>query len=416
MATGITRRHGKGCSARSGGRCNCNAGWEAWVYSKREGRKIRKSFDREAEARTWRADAQALLDRGGLRTPPRTTLAEAWRTWKAGAEDGTIRNRSGDPYKPSAIRGYDQGMRLRVLPEFGSVRLSDLDRIELQKFVYRLLEDGLAPPTIDVTLLPVRAIYRHALERGEVAVNPCDKLRLPRSDARRDRIADPVEGAALIAAVPVEDRPLWATFMYAGLRRGEVQALRARDVNLASGLIDVEFGWDHEAGPIQLKTRAGRRRVPIPAVLRDHLLEQRLNVPRAGDELAFGRSAVSPFRPKQLQSRADKAWKAAGLTRITPHECRHTFASLMIAAGVNAKALSTFMGHANIAITLDRYGPMMPGSEAEAAGMLDAYLEAHLERANDAARVHGECLTGAQSGAQLAHEADKPHGQAGSGA
>ena len=56
------------------------------------------------------------------------------------------------------------------------------------------------------------------------------------------------------------------------------------------------------------------------------------------------------------------------------HECRHTFASLMIAAGVNAKALSTFMGHASITITLDRYGHLFPGSEEEAAGLLDAYL------------------------------------------
>ena len=59
---------------------------------------------------------------------------------------------------------------------------------------------------------------------------------------------------------------------------------------------------------------------------------------------------------------------------ITLHESRHTFASLMIAAGVNAKALSAYMGHANIAITLDRYGHLMPGNEAEAAGLLDAYL------------------------------------------
>lgn len=64
------------------------------------------------------------------------------------------------------------------------------------------------------------------------------------------------------------------------------------------------------------------------------------------------------------------------LERITPHACRHTFASLMIAAEVNAKALSTFMGHANISITLDRYGHLMPGSEAEAAGLLDGYLRA----------------------------------------
>jgi hypothetical protein len=54
----------------------------------------------------------------------------------------------------------------------------------------------------------------------------------------------------------------------------------------------------------------------------------------------------------------------------------------MIAAGVNAKALSTYMGHANISITLDRYGHLMPGNEDEAAGLLDAYLE----RANTQAR------------------------------
>ena len=55
----------------------------------------------------------------------------------------------------------------------------------------------------------------------------------------------------------------------------------------------------------------------------------------------------------------------------------------MIAAGVNAKALSTYMGHANISITLDRYGHLMPGNEEDAADLLDAYLE----RANTKARL-----------------------------
>ena len=62
------------------------------------------------------------------------------------------------------------------------------------------------------------------------------------------------------------------------------------------------------------------------------------------------------------------------LDPITLHECRHTFASLMIAADVNAKALSAYMGHASVTITLDRYGHLMPGNEDEAAGLLDAYL------------------------------------------
>jgi hypothetical protein len=62
----------------------------------------------------------------------------------------------------------------------------------------------------------------------------------------------------------------------------------------------------------------------------------------------------------------------------------------MIAAGVNAKALSTYMGHANISITLDRYGHLMPGSEEEAAGLLDDYLAAQRERAEARARGAGE--------------------------
>ena len=59
----------------------------------------------------------------------------------------------------------------------------------------------------------------------------------------------------------------------------------------------------------------------------------------------------------------------------------------MIAAGVNAKALSTFMGHANLSITLDRYGHLMPGTEAEAAELLDTYLAADRARAAEQARA-----------------------------
>ena len=64
-----------------------------------------------------------------------------------------------------------------------------------------------------------------------------------------------------------------------------------------------------------------------------------------------------------------------GLEPLTLHECRHTFASLMIAAGVNVKALSTYMGHSTVTLTLDRYGHLLPGNELEAASALDGYLD-----------------------------------------
>jgi integrase len=122
----------------------------------------------------------------------------------------------------------------------------------------------------------------------------------------------------------------------------------------------------------------------------------------------FGATDTSPFDPSRLTSAADQAWKAAGLDRITLHECRHSFAALMIAAGVNAKALQSFMGHANISVTLDSYGHLMPGSEDEAAGMLDAYFDAQRKQAEDAARMAGDELTGEFPGEQRGNEAEKP--------
>jgi integrase len=94
----------------------------------------------------------------------------------------------------------------------------------------------------------------------------------------------------------------------------------------------------------------------------------------------FGREDGRTFAPSSVVLRAETAWAAAGLTPIGLHECRHTFASFMIAAGVNAKALSTYMGHASVTITFDRYGHLMPGNDAEAARLLDRYLEAHAKR------------------------------------
>jgi integrase len=302
--------------------------------------------------------------------------------------------------RPALLRRFDAA---RGPARVGPGRLSDLQRPDLQHFADRLLAKGLSPSAVQTTLLPLRAIFRRAIDRGGVAIDPCAGLRLPAVRGRRERYASSSEAEALIAAVPERDRATWATAMYAGLRLGELRGLRVRDVDLAAGVIHVERGWDPAEGVIDLKPHAGRRKVPIAAVLRDHLAEHLARVNRSGEQLIFGNTPESPFTANMLQRRADKVWKEPGLDRITPHECRHTFASLMIAAGVNAKALATFMGHAKIGITLDRYGHLMPGSEAEAAGLLDSYLEAERKRAEDAARAAGGCLTGEPAGEQMAN-------------
>jgi integrase len=356
------------------------------VYSARDKRKIRKLFPTRAAAVSWREDAKPAVRRKLLRAPVPTTFGEAVEAWLDGARSGVIRTRSGSAYKPAGIRAIEAGLRLRVLPEFGARRLSDIERTELQDFIDRLLAEGLNASTISVTMLGVRAIYKRAAARSDsgVAVNPTAGLAMPVARGARDRIASPEECARLLGALRQSDRALWATAMFGGLRRGELRALRIENVDLGAGVIHVRHGWDMIEG--EITTKSGRdRRVPIPAVLRDYLDEHLLSLDwRENPQgLVFGTGERVPFDPSAARQRAGRAFRKAKLEPITLHECRHTFASLMIAAGVNAKALSTYMGHATISITLDRYGHLMPGNEDEAAGLLDAYLE----RANTAARL-----------------------------
>jgi integrase len=214
---------------------------------------------------------------------------------------------------------------------------------------------------------------------------------LPEGSSKRPkRIASAVEAAELLAALPVEDRPVWATAFYAGLRRGELQALRVCDVDFGANLVSVERGWDQVEGVIEPKSRAGRRSVHLLAVLRDYLWEFVPRTGRSGEDLIFGRAEDDAFFASTVDGRAKRAWKArnqrecenaevegrerALLRPITLHECRHTFASLLIDSGANPKAIQQFMGHSKIQTTFDVYGHLLPGSHDEVRKRMDAYL------------------------------------------
>src|SRR4051812_4882042 len=106
VPTGIEERHRKGCGTADGTRCTCSPAYRAEVYSAREGRRIRKTFPTLAAAKVWRSDAQSQLRQGLLRTAPSVRFQDAIDQFLANVAIGVARTRSGDPYKPSTVRGY----------------------------------------------------------------------------------------------------------------------------------------------------------------------------------------------------------------------------------------------------------------------------------------------------------------------
>ena len=394
MAEGIRKRHSKGCRSRDGGRCSCNAGWEASIYLAREGKRITKMFRREAEAKSWRADAKRAVDHGTLRSIPRDgrTLAAALQQFIAAMQAGTVRPKGRERYKPNTTRSYERALRVHIEPSVvAGIKVANVRRRDLQALVDDLLVSGLSTGSVSNVLNPIQAFYRWAIDRDELTYNPSERIDLPNAHSKRPkRITSAEEAAALIAALDVEDRPVWATAFYAGLRRGELQALRVCDVDLGASLIAVERGWDQVEGAIDPKSRAGRRTVPLLAILRDHLDEHLLCSGRTGEDLVFGRTATEAFYASTVDGRAKRAWEAANareaeaaeeegraadlLDPISLHQCRHTFASLLIDSGANPKAIQEFMGHSKIQTTFDVYGHLLPGSHDEVRQRMDAYL------------------------------------------
>lgn len=329
-----------------------------------------------SEARSWRIDAKARIQAGTLSGHLGPTVADASKEFIDGIKSGSIRQRGGHTYKPSTARGYEHDLQGPVAEGLGRIRIGQLRRPEVQQWIDSLTATERSASTVRNVVAALRALLSWGELRGWVHLNPCRGVRVPAAQGRRDRIASPKEAAVLISALEHRDRATMALAVYAGLRLGELLALRRSAIDLEAGMIEVERAWDPGAKEfVETKSRKTRR-VPIIAHLDLLLREHPGLTERLEDQLVFP-SHLHPDRPMDpaiLRRRTYRAWDDAALKRLGFHEGRHTFASIAIAAGLNAKTLSTYMGHSTITITLDRYGHLMPGSEVEARALLDSYL------------------------------------------
>ena len=390
-AEGVRVRHSQWCPAGRGGTCGCSPQWEAWVYSRTDKGKVRKTFSEHWEAKTWRHQQLELASIGRLRAPGRHTLAEAASLWVKMAQEGQIRNRSGRRYKPSALRTLKMDLRLHLVPSLGTKVMMEIARADLQRLISNWLAEGLSPSKIRSIVNAARVLWRDLdllIGRDDpLLIDPTRGLRLPASTGRRERIATPDEARRLLEALQLGDRALWATAIYAGLRHGELRALQARDIDLERRRIDVQRGWDQYEGEIEPKSKKGTRPTIITTPLQHLLAKHIRDTGRKGADLVFGDTPTKPFQSGSVNKRARKAWATAReredhqnttptSERIRPiglQDCRHTAVSQMLDAGITIDKVSKFIGHASITITIDRYGHLLPGGEADAIALLDAY-------------------------------------------
>jgi integrase len=225
-----------------------------------------------------------------------------------------------------------------------------------------------------------------------LARNPAAAVRPPKVERKQMHVLDAVATAEMIEAA----RP-YSAFVpvllgaLCGLRRGEIAALRWRNVDLDAGQIAIVASVEQtKAGCREKETKSGRvRTVALSATvveeLRQHRLKQaegllRLGIRRHDDHHVVTQADGAPLQPNSIGHAFMMFLQATGLQRIRFHDLRHSHATQMLAAGVHPKIASERLGHAKVGTTLDLYSHVLPGMQADAAARVDVAIRAALEQ------------------------------------
>ena len=384
LPTGITARHSRSCATADAGECDCVPSYRASVYDARESRrqgrivKIRRTFTGPgalSAAKSWRRDAGSQVARGEIKFEPKQRLDDSVAEWLAKCERGEVRSRRRTQYSASTIRDYRSDLRRFVLSEIGHLAVNDVTRADIQTIIEQMNGAGYAGQTVRNAIVALQAFYRWK----KPLIDPTVNLDLPEPGGRRERAASPAEAVRLLEALQGDERDIYACAFYAGLRRGELMALKVEDV--LADRIRVRRSWDQVEGEKGTKSKAGERDVPVIPTLRE-ILERRC-ADRPKDAFVFG-TDTEPFNPNTLRDRTIRAWaiaavgeflqgRNAGLDPIGLHEARHSFSTWLDHAGISETRADRYMGHANPSVQA-RYRHQLEGQLVKDAARLEDYL------------------------------------------
>lgn len=344
-----------------------NGKWRA-RYRDAAGRERATHHERKADAERWLRTELAKIDRGDWTDPARSrvTVGDWSMQWLAGQVQ----------LKPSTRARYESLLRVHLLPSWRTVPLAGVGHADVQAWVTRMSASGLAPASVRQAHRVMSLILALAVRDKRLPSNPADGVTLPRAVAAEKRFLDAAEVARLANAAG-SDRLVVLVLAYCGLRFGELAALRVRRVDLLRRRIEVAESVTEVNGRLESgapKTHQ-RRAVPIPRFLVDELAAHVAG--KAPDDFVFTSGRGGQLRLMNFRRRTfDVAAAAAGLDGLTPHELRHTAASLAVSSGANVKAVQRMLGHASAAMTLDVYAGLFEDGLDDVADRMDALARA----------------------------------------
>lgn len=320
----------------------------------RAGQSISKTFPRASDAHAWERDQLRQREQGLASNAGRVTFAQWCETWLDSSRhlsDGTAAT-------------YRRDLDRYILPALGDIPLGRLTADHVDQYL-NTVAGQFAPSSVHRHYRTIHRALAVAVERRRLAYNPATPVQPPKVTHAEMRFLTAAQVDLLADAVSDRYRAWVLVAGWGGLRWGELRALEPGDV------VGDRVSVHQQLDGAKLKTAASVRNVKLPGsvadVLADHLdrfSTVDLVFPTGrGTALSHSSFSGNVFKPGLVRAGLDRD------TRI--HDLRHTAAALGVAAGGHPKVLQMRLGHASIAITLDRYGHLFPGHDDGLADDLD---------------------------------------------
>ncbi len=331
-------------------------------------------FETQAEAAEGLRQLQSEKAMGVCRSKAAVKTGDWVNTW--------IEKHKAPKLAPSTLTSYRNNFRVHIEPYVGTVPLRELTTYHIQKMLDRM--EGSLSLFVKVYNV-IHGALEKAVELGMIPKNPCKGVAFPKDDTKDIRVLTKEEQQRFIKALDGEYyRVMLLTYLYTGMRAGECIPLQWKDVDLNKRMIRINkkavlrHDYATHSGKQEIqdfcKTKSSKRTIVITAglaaILTEHKEEMKKRAAALGlewteDNLVFWNTRNKIVQYGNLKVSLNKIYRKAGIEGATMHTLRHTYATRCFEAGVDIKAISEQLGHANVKTTYNIYVHLLEDTKAK---------------------------------------------------
>lgn len=294
--------------------------------------------------------------------------------------------------KAITIDNYNRAIEAYIKPVLGKIKLKDLKTFNIQNLYSSLVEKGLSPSTVEIVHRIIKNCLEQAYKDDIIIKNVANYAILPKANKKDIRVLTKEEQKQLLKYLDKSEyKCIFILFLFCGLRRGELLALKWQDIDFEAGEMHIQRTINRiriNNGKSKLvegttKTSCSDRTIPlldnIVHLLKKHRAQQKLDKMIAldiytDDDYVFAGKLGKPIDPSYFRKLLNEEIKKAGIKDINIHALRHTFATRAIENKIDPKILQVLLGHSSYKITMDTYVHVMQDEKKEAMNKLKGLL------------------------------------------